>query len=112
MKSFDKTMLNLFPTVNDPYKALRCIEVALDFLFEDKEKALDDKVVGDYSFEELVGTLLFAKESLKTYTEYASQLEKQIEEIEDWLVSAPSQRLNLLLSILPTRTISAQEESL
>lgn len=42
--------------------ASHCINHALDCLYNDDTKSLDDEVVSNLTFEELIGTLLLAKD--------------------------------------------------
>jgi hypothetical protein len=66
MKSFNKTMVNLFKVRDcDFYEAIRLVELTLEFLFEDQELEMDDTVAGSWTYEELIGTLLTAKANLE-----------------------------------------------
>ena len=48
----------------DPCSAGDYVDVALKFLWEDEERSIHDKVAGDYDYEELIGTLIAAKDRI------------------------------------------------
>ena len=48
----------------NPDEAIDRVQVALDFLWRDKEKSIHDKVAGDFDYEELIAALLTAKAAL------------------------------------------------
>lgn len=61
-------------------EALEKVETALNFLWADCTITLNDKVAGDYDYEELLGALLSAKGGLKEAIEIRSELERKNEE--------------------------------
>ena len=66
MKDITKEQAALFQvdsTSTD--KALKQIDVALDFLWSDKTKSIHDKVAGTFDYEELLGALLTAQAALR-----------------------------------------------
>lgn len=66
MKSFNKTMVNLFKVRDCDFdEAIRLVDLTLEFLFEDQELEMDDTVAGSWTYEELIGTLLTAKANLE-----------------------------------------------
>jgi len=62
MKDLNETHTNLF--LADPAKAVSNIDTALKFLFADTVHGMNDKVAGDYTYEELVDALLSARRAL------------------------------------------------
>ena len=62
MKDLKREHQSLFrPESSD---ALERVRVALDFLWDDTQRSIHDKVAGDYDYEELIGTLLSAQAAL------------------------------------------------
>ena len=79
MKSFDESHKILFGKI-DPDNTLSRVRCALSFLWNEKEKDGLDKVAGDYTYEELIGTLLHAEASeleRQTANSYIDELESR-----------------------------------
>ena len=62
--------------------ALAHIECALQFLKNDNDKKGLDKVVGDYTYEELIATLLESELAIKSHVAHIKDLEREIEELQ------------------------------
>ena len=67
MKDLNRDNKSLFrPNSSD---ALVRVQATLDFLWDERQRSMHDKVAGDCDYEELIGTLLCAEAALKEYEE-------------------------------------------
>ena len=63
MKEISRQQLVLFSV--DSTKALERIRTAIDYLWNDREHRIHDKVAGPYDYEELMSALLSAEAALE-----------------------------------------------